>query len=104
MAREFARQFYNSKDWKDCRKRYIQLMPRYMRGLCEECYSKGIHTLGEELHHKIELNPNNIHDRNITLNHDNLILLCYECHKKRHRAKFERTYMFDDNGNILPGK
>lgn len=102
MAREFSKQFYNSKEWRDCRKRYIQLMPRYKRGLCEDCYDKGIHKLGLELHHKIELTPKNIHDRNITLNHDNLIFLCYECHKKRHIKEDKRNYIIDEYGNILP--
>ena len=102
MARAFAKPFYNSKEWKICRQRYIELMPRYKRGLCEECYNKGIHKLGEELHHKIELSPKNINNRNITLNHDNLIFLCFECHKKRHMSERERSYVIDKEGNILP--
>ena len=102
MAREFARKFYHSSDWQRCRERYIQLMPIYKRGLCEECYKNGKHVLGEELHHKIFLTPNNINDRNITLNHDNLIFLCRECHKKIHEKRKEREYIFDDNGNLIP--
>lgn len=102
MAREFAKRFYNSKEWKQCRKRYIELMPKYKRGLCEECYKKGEHVLGDELHHKIPLTPKNIDNKNITINHDNLILLCYDCHKRIHGMRKEKKYIFDENGNIIP--
>ena len=102
MAREFARKFYNSSEWQRCRERYIQLMPKYKRGLCELCYKDGTHVRGEELHHKIFLTPNNINDRSITLDHDNLILLCRECHKKIHVKRREKKYEFDKDGNIIP--
>lgn len=101
MAREFAKSFYNSKAWKDCRRRYIELMPKEKRGLCERCYKEGKHVLGEELHHKIPLTPNNINERNITLDHNNLILLCYECHKKIHGFQKEKRYIIADNGDII---
>ena len=102
MAREFARPFYNSKEWKECRKRYLELMPKYKRGLCEKCYKKGEHVLGEELHHKIWLTPKNIHDRNITLNHDNLILLCFDCHKEEHQMRNHNQYIFNEQGELIP--
>ena len=76
-------------------------MPKYKRGLCEKCYSKGKHTLGEELHHKIWLTPNNIHDKNITLNHDNLILLCFDCHREVHETRRQNQYKFDSEGNLI---
>ena len=102
MAREFAKAFYNSKRWRTCRKRYIELMPKYKRGLCERCYAKGIHTLGEELHHKTPLTPKNINDSNITLNHDNLIFLCKDCHAQMHTNRNETQYIYDKNGNVIP--
>ncbi len=101
MAKAFAKPFYNSKKWKQCRTRYIQLMPKHKRGLCEKCYAKGEHVLGEELHHKIQLTPKNINDASITLNHDNLILLCYECHKREHGMRNDRGYQYDSDGNII---
>ena len=78
-------------------------MPRDRRGLCEICYAKGKHVLGEELHHKIHLTPDNIHDRSITLNHDNLIFLCRECHKAQHELQYKsaKRYYYDKEGNLI---
>mgnify|MGYP003296315547 CR=1 FL=1 len=102
MAREFAKVFYRSQEWKRCRESYIRKMPRAKRGLCEECYKHGKHVLGKELHHKIWLNEKNINNKEITLNHDNLILLCFECHQKIHGKRKEyTTYGYDENGNVV---
>lgn len=102
MAREFSKAFYNSNEWKMCKQNYINKMPLNMRGLCEKCYAKGEHTLGKELHHKIHLTPNNIHDRNVTLNRENLILLCFDCHQNEHgNRKQEKSYKFDEYGNLV---
>ena len=38
MAREFAREFYNSKAWRDCADAYA----RSKGMLCERCLAKGI--------------------------------------------------------------
>ena len=103
MAKEFSYKFYHSQAWKDCKASYIRKMDRPVRGLCEICYKEGKHTLGKELHHKIPLTPYNIHDREITLNHKNLILLCFDCHQRQHgKRKNDRQYIFDEQGNILP--
>ena len=102
MARKFAKPFYNSKAWKDCRESYKKAIPKYKRGLCEQCYEKGKHEIGDEVHHKIWLTPNNINDPNITLNHDNLILLCYECHKAIHTKRVKKRYVFNDKGELIP--
>ena len=102
MAREFAKAFYNSEAWTTCKRRYIQLMPRYMRGLCEKCYADGKHIKGQELHHKVWLTPNNIHDSNVTLNHDNLILLCRDCHREAHGDRKPSQYVFNDQGELIP--
>jgi 5-methylcytosine-specific restriction endonuclease McrA len=102
MAREFAKMFYRSKAWKMCRESYIRKMPRPKRGLCEECYKHGKHVLGKELHHKIFLTEKNINDKTITLNHDNLIFLCYDCHQKIHNRKGKnQSYSFDEYGNVV---
>lgn len=102
MAKQFSKAFYNSKAWKDCKASYISKMPVAKRGLCEHCYAEGKHILGKELHHKIELTPYNMNDRSITLGHDNLVLLCFECHQKEHNKRSEQRYKFDEWGNIIP--
>ena len=76
-------------------------MPVHKRGLCEKCYANGIHTLGEELHHKIHLTPKNINDRSITVNKDNLVLLCFDCHQSEHGNRVKKSYTFDEHGNLV---
>ena len=44
----------------------------------------------------------NVDDPNISVNLDNLILLCKECHNKIHgRFEGNRTYEFDKDGNLV---
>lgn len=104
MAREFARAFYNSKEWKKCRKGYI----KSVGGLCERCLAKGKYVPGEEVHHKIPLTQENIDDPNVTLNWDNLELLCSSCHSIEHNRKEKEVVreglMFDENGDLVEYK
>ena len=80
MAREFAQAFYNSTAWKRCREAY-----KHKRSyLCENCLRRGIYKAGEIVHHKIELDPVNINNPEVTLNFDNLELLCRDCHAEVH--------------------
>lgn len=82
MNAPWARQFYSSAQWKNCRAGYI----RYRRGMCEACLRKGIITAGTEVHHKIRLTADNINDAGVALNWDNLELLCAKCHDEAHRS------------------
>jgi len=96
MAREFARKFYSSAAWQSCRNNYSAMR----RHLCEDCMKRGVIKQGVEVHHIEELTPLNIHRPEVTLNYDNLILLCRECHKARHESK-ERRYIIGSNGEII---
>ena len=96
MSKEFARTFYNSTAWKDCREAF----KKQRRYLCEECLKKGMLVPGEIVHHKAELTPNNIDDPSITLNFDNLKLVCRECHAKEHGAR-QRRYKVDEFGRVI---
>lgn len=104
MAKEFAKSFYKSKAWLKCRESYISSI----HGLCERCSDKGIIKSGLILHHKIELNPKNINDPDVTLNHDNLEYLCLECHNEHHdfnREKYsaiKNGFKFNENGELIP--
>ena len=80
MAKPYARQFYSSKAWQDCRNEYA----KKVHHLCENCLRQGIYKPGEIVHHRIEISPLNIDKPEITLNQKNLELLCRECHKARH--------------------
>lgn len=83
MAKEWAKPFYNSKAWKQCRQSYINKV----HGLCERCLKRGIVTPGKILHHTIYLTPENISDYQISLNHDNLEYTCQDCHNEEHIAE-----------------
>lgn len=98
MAKEFAKRFYNSKEWKKCKASYISSV----HGLCERCEK-----LGYIVHHKKELTPNNINDYNITLNHDNLEYLCLDCHNAEHdfnrekKSATKKGYKFNEKGELI---
>lgn len=81
-------QFYNSTEWKKCRESYKKMR----RGLCERCLAKGLITQGEEVHHKKRLTLNNINDKRVTTNFDNLELLCSACHQQEHRPDRRRMF------------
>ena len=68
------------------------------RGLCERCWAKGIVRHGDTVHHKIHLTPANINDPEITLNPDNLELLCRDCHAEEHAS--EKRYFVDEQGRV----
>lgn len=105
MAREFAKQFYHSKEWQKCRS-YILKRDNY---LCTKCGNPA-----EEVHHSKHLTPQNIMDPAITLNPDNLISLCKDCHFAEHKADKingikeksgsklrEEELEFDSNGYLV---
>lgn len=105
MAREFSKSFYNSKEWQRCRD-YILKRDNY---LCTKCGNPA-----EEVHHIIHLSPNNINDVSVTLNSDNLICLCKDCHFKEHQGDklrgikhshginyVEAECVFDENGFLI---
>ena len=94
MAQSFAKAFYNSKSWEQCRNAYIVSV----YGLCEQCNKPGF-----ICHHKTKLTPSNINCPDITLNFDNLTYLCLTCHNEAHgKVRIERRYMFDSSGNVIP--
>ena len=96
MAREFAKKFYNSKEWKKCRTAYKQSK----FGLCERCGQPGY-----EVHHKIYLSPENISNPAISLSFENLELLCSSCHSIEHNRKEKEVVRegltFDSNGDLI---
>lgn len=93
--REFAEAFYNSPAWRETRKAFT----KSKGGLCERCYAMGIIKAGEIVHHKIHLSPGNINDPAVTLNWNNLELLCREHHGEEHQ-KVKRRYKVDAQGRV----
>lgn len=91
----WAEKFYKSAAWKRVRDAAI----RRDAYLCVDCMKKNKLMPAEEVHHIIELTPDNIHDPKIALNLDNLVSLCKECHAARHGAR-ERRYTLDEFGHV----
>lgn len=99
MAKEFAKAFYSSKRWQDCRNEYA----KQAKHLCERCLLKGIIKPGEIVHHITELTPDNINDPNIALSFSNLELVCRECHAELHEQKnFGKRFVIGPNGEVIP--
>ena len=93
--KEYAREFYSSTAWKNTRAAYA----KSKGGLCENCLSKGIYKAGEIVHHTIHLTPENINDPSVSLNWDNLCLLCRDCHAQIHDGR-KRRYKIDELGHV----
>lgn len=98
MARDFAKSFYSSKRWQDCRNGYA----RSVGFLCENCLRRGIYKPGDIVHHRIEIDPVTISNPEVALNWNNLELLCRECHAEAHDSrKKDRRYIIGADGKII---
>lgn len=99
MAKEYAKAFYHSKAWKDCKAGYISTV----HGICERCGEPG-----QIVHHKIRLTKRNINNPEVALNYNNLELLCLKCHNEEHEVFMSRKrptkkgFRFDEKGQIVP--
>ncbi|KYH30745.1 HNH endonuclease [Clostridium tepidiprofundi DSM 19306] len=94
MAKEYAKNFYKSKEWIKCRNSFMA-SKNY---ICERCGKPAY-----IVHHKEHITPSNINNPNITLNWDNLQALCIECHNVVH-GKCEACIngvAFNDNGDLI---
>ena len=89
--------FYNTVMWQKCRAAY----KKSKGGLCERCLERGIISPGEFVHHKIYLTPENIKEPAITLNPDNLELLCRDCHAEEHKRKAKKRYRITATGEVI---
>lgn len=89
------RKFYSSKAWRNCRDAYANSM----NGICERCGG-----LGEQVHHRIYLTDENLKDPTVSLNFDNLELLCNKCHAEEHHGGGFQTaegLRFDEKGDLI---
>ena len=110
MSYGVRKNFYNSKVWKRVR-RNVWLKQNC---LCYECkkpvYVDGITDwIPKEnrrtgiVHHKEHLSDMNITDDEITINEDNLIGVCKDCHERLHHQDISTRigYVFDEYGNLI---
>lgn len=84
--------FYKSKQWFIAR----TVKTQNASGRCERCGK-----IGEEVHHKIPLTVDNVSDALISLNQENLELLCRDCHNKEHDRFQKNRSKFDKDGNLI---
>ncbi|GLY09586.1 HNH endonuclease [Pseudobacillus badius] len=90
-----AKRFYKSRAWRKCRDAYFTSQ----HGLCERCQQPGL-----IVHHKVYIDGQNINDASVTLNHENLELLCQTCHNREHFGGADATregLRFDENGDLI---
>lgn len=94
MAKEYARSFYQSKAWEKTRRAYYYTQ----HGLCERCGRPG-----DIVHHVTYITEANINDPSVTMNHDNLELLCQTCHNREHMKTdpIRDGLKFSSDGKIL---
>ncbi len=69
-------EFYSSTAW---RKKRIHILNRDA-GLCQTCIREGRTTIGNTVHHIIELSDN----PQLALTDDNLEVICATCHQQEH--------------------
>lgn len=91
MAKPFALAFYRSRAWRTTR----QAALRRDGFTCCRC---GGHAT--EVHHIVELTPNNINDPRVSLNLANLESLCHDCHTKETMGATDIAagFCFDEHG------
>jgi 5-methylcytosine-specific restriction endonuclease McrA len=100
MAKAWAKAFYHSQAWQA--KRAMAL--RRDGFTCRDCGSRAT-----EVHHIIELTPNNINDVRVSLCEKNLVSLCHECHTRitdtvgtEAYAALPDGYGWNADGQIIP--
>ena len=94
--------FYTTWTWRKCRRAFVESKGN----LCERCLSRGIIEPGSkdrplEVHHKIPLDAENINNPKVTLNWENLELLCKSCHDSERERKTKRWKIAADGSVII---
>lgn len=95
--------FYTSWTWRKCRTAFA----KSKGNLCERCLSRGVIEAGSkdrplEVHHKTPITQENLSNPEITLNWENLELLCKTCHDEE-RERREKRWKVDPAGRVAVG-
>lgn len=101
------KQFYNSKEFYNFKTLLIQKrIEQYGDLKCEECGKVLLHRHDTIPHHsKIPLTDENCNDVNISLNEDNIQLVCFKCHNKiEHRFSSYKRSVYLVVGSPCSGK
>jgi len=85
--------FYSSPAWKNLRRAVL----KERGGLCEICLKNGVYKAASLVHHIVPVTAENVSNPEISLNADNCMALCADCHAAIHSTK---RYTVDENGNV----
>lgn len=110
MSYGIRKSFYQSKLWKQV-KNNIWLKQSCLCAICHKpVYVNGISDYIPKdkrrtgiVHHKVWLDDSNVYDENFSINEDNLIGICKECHENEHHKDIStrKEFMFDEQGNLI---
>lgn len=98
-----AHQFYTLKPWRDL----SYNLKIAAGGKCNRCDFQVINQEDFKYligHHKIELTEDNVDDPVISLNPDNIEIICHDCHNKEHRRFGNKKNVYIVYGSPLSGK
>ena len=100
---EAVERFYTTWAWRRCRKAFAESKGN----LCEKCLKRGIIEAGSkdrplEVDHKTPLSHENYKDPKVSLNWDNLELLCKACHEKERERMPKRWRIAPDGSVTVP--
>lgn len=98
-----VKQFYGRKDWRDLS--YTLKIAR--GGKCERCGFTAVEKEDWKKligHHKTELTEANVSNPTISLNPDEVEIICMDCHNKEHRRFGYRKQVYIVWGSPLSGK
>lgn len=103
MARDtILQQFYTGKDWREFRINLI-LTRGCTCARCKRVFEDLSQLIGH--HTPVELTPDNVHNPNISLNPDNVEIVCIDCHNQEHNRFGHNTHsVYLVYGSPLSGK
>jgi predicted kinase len=73
--------FYASEEWITLR----LILINQRKNKCEHCKKIIPRSMDLIGHHTIELTPENVYDRTISLNPEKIEIICFDCHNKEHK-------------------
>lgn len=92
--------FYTTKAWRDL----AYALKIKVNGTCNRCGHNVIDFKYLIGHHKIELTEDNVEDVSVSLNPDNVEVICHSCHNKEHRRFGHKQKVYIVYGSPLSGK
>ncbi|HZJ99700.1 MAG TPA: HNH endonuclease [Tissierellaceae bacterium] len=92
--------FYCSKPWRDL----SYGLKIQANGKCNRCNKNVLDFKYLIAHHKTELTEDNVDDTNISLNPDNIEIICHDCHNHEHRRFGYKKKVYLVYGSPLSGK